>query len=83
VGKCPDCGIEMKPLAYSEYCPNDCDRKVQEEVDPEKTPKIVCELDDLDVGPPDPNDVCKGVAFDITDEELDQLFKDIMIDGTD
>jgi hypothetical protein len=27
----------MKPLAFSVYCPNDCDRKVQEYIDPEKT----------------------------------------------
>jgi hypothetical protein len=26
-GRCPDCGGPMKPLAYSEFCPNDCDRK--------------------------------------------------------
>lgn len=39
--RCPDCGAEMKPLATSTYCPNDCDRKVQEEIDPEKTPKII------------------------------------------
>ena len=35
--KCPDCGAEMKPLATSVYCPNDCDRKVTEYIDPEKT----------------------------------------------
>ena len=39
--KCPDCGTEMKPLAFSVYCPNDCDRKVQEEIDPEKTPRMI------------------------------------------
>lgn len=39
--KCPDCGTEMKPLALSMYCPNDCDRKVQEEIDPEKTPLLI------------------------------------------
>ena len=26
-GSCPDCGAQMKPLAFSEFCPNDCDRK--------------------------------------------------------
>jgi hypothetical protein len=31
----------MKPLAFSMYCPNDCDRKVQEEIDPEKTPLMI------------------------------------------
>ena len=35
--KCPDCGTEMKPLATSVYCPNDCDRKVTEYIVPEKT----------------------------------------------
>lgn len=25
--KCKDCGAEMKDLAFSVYCPNDCDRK--------------------------------------------------------
>lgn len=25
-GYCPDCGREMKALARSIYCPNDCDR---------------------------------------------------------
>ena len=35
--KCPECGAEMKPLATSVYCPNDCDRKVTEHIDPEKT----------------------------------------------
>lgn len=35
--KCPDCGTEMKPLALSMYCPNDCDRKVQAEIETEKT----------------------------------------------
>lgn len=39
--RCPDCGAEMKPLATSVYCPNDCDRKVVEFIDPEKTEKIV------------------------------------------
>lgn len=43
--KCPDCGTEMKPLATSMYCPNDCDRKVREEIDPEKTPRIVFRTD--------------------------------------
>lgn len=38
--KCPDCGAEMKPLAYSVYCPNDCDR-IPELIDPEKTEKII------------------------------------------
>lgn len=59
--KCPDCGTEMKPLATSVYCPNDCDRKVREEIDPEKTPRIiffdakagakdVIHIEDLDIG---------------------------------
>lgn len=39
--RCPDCGAEMLPLATSVYCPNDCDRKVTEFIDPEKTEKIV------------------------------------------
>lgn len=39
--KCQDCGTEMKPLATSMYCPNDCDRKVEEEIDPEKTPQMI------------------------------------------
>ncbi len=82
MAKCPDCGSQMKPLAYSEYCPNDCDRKVQGEIDPEKTPKVIFWEDkDPDpftfAGPPDP-----GIPF-ITDEELDALFDDILADGTD
>ena len=40
MSKCPDCGTEMKPLATSVYCPNDCDRKVTEHIDPERTEKI-------------------------------------------
>lgn len=39
--KCPDCGTMMKPLATSLYCPNDCDRAVTEEIDPEKTPQVI------------------------------------------
>ena len=73
MGKCPDCGAQMKPLAYSEYCPNDCDRKVESEIDPEKTPKMIF-WDGLGEDPPD--------TFDITDDEIDALFNDIM-DGTD
>lgn len=82
--KCPDCGAEMKPLVFSEYCPNDCDRKVQDEIDPEKTPKVIFWEDspfraaDPFVGPPSPNPF-----GDITDEELDKLFDDIILDGTD
>lgn len=43
--RCPDCGAEMRPLAMSVYCPNDCDRKVADEIDPEKTPRIVIDDD--------------------------------------
>ncbi len=76
MGKCPDCGAQMKPLAYSEFCPNDCDRKVQGEIDPEKTPKLIF-WDGPIEGPPEPE-----IPF-ITDEELDRMFDDIMQDGTD
>lgn len=26
INTCPTCGSEMRPLAFSVYCPNDCDR---------------------------------------------------------
>lgn len=26
--RCAKCGAEMRPLAYTSYCPNDCDRLV-------------------------------------------------------
>jgi hypothetical protein len=38
--KCPDCGAEMKDLFTGQYCPNDCDRKVTEHIDPERTQPI-------------------------------------------
>lgn len=53
--KCPDCGTEMKPLALSVYCPNDCDRKVQQEIDPEKTPKMI--KYQANFKPVDPDDI--------------------------
>lgn len=41
---CPDCGREMKPLAQSWFCPNDCDRKPQE-IKEEITQKIATSLE--------------------------------------
>lgn len=38
--KCTVCGTEMKPLAFSVYCPNDCDRIVAESIETEKTPRF-------------------------------------------
>ncbi len=38
MSKCPDCGEEMKPLAFSEFCANDCDRK-PEAIETETTQK--------------------------------------------
>lgn len=84
MSKCPDCGTEMKPLATSVYCPNDCDRVVTEHVDPEKTPKIYAIVDPIfnPAGlmgrPPGPNTT-------VVDPDPDQLFGDgeldAMLDG--
>ncbi len=85
--KCPDCGTEMKPLATSMFCPNDCDRKVTEHIELEKTEKIYF-LDRLPaqgVGigslpppvpsrPPDPL---------FGDAELDAWIDSVFDDGTD
>ena len=30
MNKCPDCGIKMKPLVFSFFCPNDCDKKKED-----------------------------------------------------
>lgn len=62
--KCPDCGAEMKPLAYSEFCPNDCDRKVQVEIDPEKTEKIIFSTDST-------------VSLKIDDEDLERWWDNL------
>lgn len=37
---CPVCGAQMKPLLFSEFCPNDCDR-APTYLPPEITEKIV------------------------------------------
>jgi len=38
--KCPHCGAEMKALAQSLYCPNDCDRIPQQELNTRETEPI-------------------------------------------
>lgn len=65
----------MKPLALSVYCPNDCDRKVRDHIDPEKTPKVIFwDVKNLEIGPPDP------YGLVITDDEIDKLFDDLVVD---
>lgn len=88
MSKCPDCGTEMKPLATSVYCPNDCDRKVAVHIEPERTEKIYfldptfapkalqATLPATGQGTflPDP-------IFD--DEEIDTWINSVLDDGTD
>lgn len=87
MSKCPDCGTEMKPLATSVYCPNDCDRKVTEYIEPERTEKIYF-LDPIfsPTGLHGPT----TIAFDpdsgsdklFSDDDLDAIL-DGLFDGTD
>ncbi len=76
--KCPDCGTEMKPLATSVYCPNDCDRKVTEHIDPEKTEPIrfkpISFSSLLPSSPPDPL---------FGDADIDSWIDNLFDDGTD
>ena len=82
--KCPTCGTEMKPLATSVYCPNDCDR-VPDPIETEKTPEMLFfDIGDYIpdklkrdlggssfIGPPDPPD--KGGQLDWLDALSDAL----------
>jgi hypothetical protein len=81
--KCPDCGTEMKPLATSVYCPNDCDRIVTEYIDPEKTEKIYY-FDKFDPQKFGHNSLASLPAPDplFGDAELDAML-DGLFDGTD
>lgn len=48
--KCPDCGSEMRPLAVTLYCPNDCDRpKVVAPPDIVQDANIEWTLDNLEI----------------------------------
>lgn len=68
----------MKALATSLYCPNDCDRKVQEEIDPEKTPRLINWRTDF-VGPPESS----SQTADASDPDLDWSWIDTMVLDTD
>lgn len=90
--KCPDCGAEMKPLALSVYCPNDCDRIVRDEIDPEKTPKLIWfdigpaglpnKNNQTFIGPPDPSVLPDPIVVDVDDVDawVDSVFDDLTVD---
>jgi hypothetical protein len=75
----------MKPLAFSVYCPNDCDRRVQGYIDPEKTePLWINKRPDPDAERPiqtmaQPT----SVSSDVTDMDWDWIDKLDWDCGTD